>query len=227
MTYIEVSGISFHYGQERGSVLNQFSMQMDKGEIVGLLGPSGGGKSTLLRLIAGLEAPHAGKIVLNGRTLVDGQRFVQPEKRGIGMIFQDYALFPHLTVADNIKFGLHRLPRKDRQQRLEEMLELIRMNDYRRRYPHELSGGQQQRVAFARSLAPRPELLLMDEPFSSLDSELKTTIRAELKELLRAAGITCLLVTHDKADTDAMCDRVTYLGGEQEAQRELVSSVSV
>jgi iron(III) transport system ATP-binding protein len=148
---------------------------------------------------------------MNGTTLVDAKRFLQPERRGIGMIFQDYALFPHMTVAQNIVFGLYRLSRKERQQRLQEMLALIRLEDYRRSYPHELSGGQQQRVAFARALAPRPELLLMDEPFSSLDAELKASIRAELKRMLRAADMTCMLVTHDKEDTAAICDRVIYL----------------
>ncbi|ANY66069.1 ABC transporter [Paenibacillus sp. BIHB 4019] len=221
-SYFEASNLSFKYGKERGNILDNFSMQIAKGELVGLLGPSGGGKSTLLRIVAGLEAPQSGTVAVNGKTLVDKHCFVQPEKRGIGMIFQDYALFPHLTVEGNIKFGLHRLPRKERQQRLESMLELIRLGDYRRRYPHELSGGQQQRVAFARSLAPRPELLLMDEPFSSLDSELKESIRVELKQLLRAANMTCLLVTHDKEDTAAMCDRVVYLCGDQGAEGELV-----
>jgi iron(III) transport system ATP-binding protein len=211
MSFFEASGLTFGYGQGRGDVLNQFSMQVNKGEIVGIVGQSGGGKSTLLRIIAGLEAPQAGSIVMNGTTLVDAKRFLQPERRGIGMIFQDYALFPHMTVAQNIVFGLYRLSRKERQQRLQEMLALIRLEDYRRSYPHELSGGQQQRVAFARALAPRPELLLMDEPFSSLDAELKASIRAELKRMLRAADMTCMLVTHDKEDTAAICDRVIYL----------------
>lgn len=208
MTYFQAQGLSFHYDKGRGPVLNGFSMAADKGEVVGIVGPSGGGKSTLLRLIAGLEAPQAGSIVMDGVTLVDPQRFVLPERRCIGMVFQDYALFPHLTVAQNIVFGLPRMTRPERRARLDEMLELIQLETYARAYPHELSGGQQQRVAFARALAPQPRLLLMDEPFSSLDAALKSGIRSELKRMLLASGMTCMLVSHDRADTDAICDRV-------------------
>ncbi len=215
MSYFEARGITFGYGTGREDVLEQFSMQVERGEIVGIVGQSGGGKSTLLRIIAGLETPRSGTILMNGRTLVDDGCFIQPERRGIGMIFQDYALFPHMTVAQNILFGLNRLSGKQRQQRLQEMLSLIRMETYGRLYPHELSGGQQQRVAFARALAPRPELLLLDEPFSSLDAELKASIRTELKRMLLASDMTCLLVTHDKEDTAAICDRVMYLNGKQ------------
>ncbi len=186
-------------------------MQMNKGEIVGILGQSGCGKSTLLRIIAGLEAPRSGSIVINGRTLVDQHKLVLPERRGVGMIFQDYALFPHLTVAQNILFGLHGLTKKERLLRLDEMLELIQLQPFRKRYPHELSGGQQQRVAFARALAPAPELLLMDEPFSSLDADLKQSIREELKRMLRAADMTCILVTHDKDDAAVICDRIVQI----------------
>lgn len=183
-------------------------MSMEQGEVVGVLGQSGCGKSTLLRLIAGLEAPDSGRIVIAGKTLVDQREFVNPEHRGVGMIFQDYALFPHLTVAENILFGLHRLTKEERTERLQEMLELVQMQEYGKRYPHELSGGQQQRVAFARALAPRPVLLLMDEPFNNLDADLKKKIREDLKDLLRAANITSILVTHDKEDADAICDRI-------------------
>ncbi|CAM4349405.1 ABC transporter ATP-binding protein [Paenibacillus alkaliterrae] len=211
MTYFELSDISFRFAEGKGDVLHNFSMRLNKGEVVGVLGQSGGGKSTLLRIIAGLEVPNSGNISINGRTLVDRKQFVLPEKRGIGMIFQDYALFPHLTVAQNILFGLHRLSRKERLQRLEEMLELIQLQDFRKRFPHELSGGQQQRVAFARSLAPEPELLLMDEPFSSLDADLKHSIREELKRMLRTANMTCILVTHDKEDAAVICDRVVHI----------------
>lgn len=211
MKLLEMSDVSFHYSNGKQQVLQNFSLDLDKGEAVGVLGQSGCGKSTLLRLIAGLEAPAAGRIVIGGRTVVDESSFVHPEARGVGMVFQDYGLFPHMTVEKNIMFGLHRLARKERTARLEEMLELVQLQQYRKRYPHELSGGQQQRVAFARALAPQPTLLLMDEPFSNLDTNLRGEIRAELRELLSKAAITSILVTHDQEDADAICDRIVYL----------------
>ncbi|MGG4492468.1 ABC transporter ATP-binding protein [Brevibacillus reuszeri] len=208
MTYFQMEEISFGYGTGNRNVIHEFSLRIQQGEIIGILGQSGCGKSTLLRLIAGLEEPKAGHILIGGRTLVDERHFVEPEQRGVGMIFQDYALFPHLTVAQNILFGLHGISKKERGLRLEEMLELVQMSEYSKRYPHELSGGQQQRVAFARALAPRPAILLMDEPFSNLDAELKKKIREDLKQLLRAATITSILVTHDKEDAETICDRI-------------------
>ncbi|MGG4440413.1 ABC transporter ATP-binding protein [Brevibacillus fortis] len=208
MTFFEVKNLTFGYASGNGSVIRDFSLQMEQGEVVGLLGNSGCGKSTLLRLIAGLESPKSGRIQIDGKVLVDQGQFVEPEQRGIGMIFQDYALFPHLTVEQNILFGLHRLSKAERLVRLQEMLALVQLEGYGKRYPHELSGGQQQRVAFARALAPRPAILLMDEPFSNLDAELKTKIRDDLKRMLRAAKMTSILVTHDKADAETICDRI-------------------
>ncbi|AWX54497.1 ABC transporter ATP-binding protein [Brevibacillus brevis] len=208
MTFFEVKNLTFGYASGNGSVIRDFSLQMEQGEVVGLLGNSGCGKSTLLRLIAGLESPKSGRIQIDGKVLVDQGQFVEPEQRGIGMIFQDYALFPHLTVEQNILFGLHRLSKAERLIRLKEMLALVQLEGYGKRYPHELSGGQQQRVAFARALAPRPAILLMDEPFSNLDAELKTKIRDDLKRMLRAAKMTSILVTHDKADAETICDRI-------------------
>ncbi|GAB1532546.1 MULTISPECIES: ABC transporter ATP-binding protein [Brevibacillus] len=208
MTFFEVKNLTFGYASGIGSVIRDFSLQMEQGEVVGLLGNSGCGKSTLLRLIAGLESPKSGRIQIDGKVLVDQGEFVEPEQRGIGMIFQDYALFPHLTVEQNILFGLHRLSKAERIVRLKEMLVLVQLEGYGKRYPHELSGGQQQRVAFARALAPRPAILLMDEPFSNLDAELKTKIRDDLKQMLRAAKMTSILVTHDKADAETICDRI-------------------
>ncbi|NQF16705.1 ABC transporter ATP-binding protein [Brevibacillus sp. HB1.3] len=208
MTFFEVKNLTFGYASGSGSVIRDFSLQMNQGEVVGLLGNSGCGKSTLLRLIAGLESPKSGRIQIDGKVLVDQGQFVEPEQRGIGMIFQDYALFPHLTVEQNILFGLHRLSKAERIVRLKEMLALVQLEGYGKRYPHELSGGQQQRVAFARALAPRPAILLMDEPFSNLDAELKTKIRDDLKQMLRAAKMTSILVTHDKADAETICDRI-------------------
>lgn len=212
MTYFELSNVSFRYGgggNER--VLRDFSLTVERGEVVGLLGASGSGKSTLLRLIAGLEEPQAGRIVIDGRTMVGDGHFVDPERRGVGMVFQDYALFPHLTVEQNIAFGLHRLAKKKRAAKVDDMLELVQLREYKKRYPHELSGGQQQRAAFARALAPEPSMLLLDEPFSNLDADLKVSIRGQLEELVRAAGITTILVTHDIEDAEAICSRIVRI----------------
>jgi len=207
MSVVEVNSISFQYDRKQKPVIHDLTFSIDKGEIVGVLGASGSGKSTLLRILAGLEHPTEGKVVLSGKTVVDEKVCVSPEQRGVGMVFQDYALFPHLTVAQNVSFGLYRLPRKERAKRTEEMLELVHLSEFANRYPHELSGGQQQRVAIARALAPCPAVLLMDEPFSNLDADLKCSIRCEIQEILRKANMTCLFVTHDHQDVEAICDR--------------------
>ena len=165
---------------------------MEKGEIVGILGQSGSGKSTILRLIAGLELPMKGTIKIADKIVLSESVFIHPEERGVGMVFQDYALFPHMTVKDNILFGLSRMPRNERMQRVDEMLELVQMEKFEKRYPHELSGGQQQRIALARALAPKPNVLLMDEPFSNLDADLKESIREELGVILKKANILAL-----------------------------------
>jgi iron(III) transport system ATP-binding protein len=212
MTFISIQNLTFRYSSRQDPVIDGFSLDIRQGEIVGILGSSGSGKSTLLRLVAGLEIPSSGKIVIDGHAVVDEHRVVPAEKRGVGMVFQDYALFPHLTVKQNIMFGLHRMSRTQRQKRMKEMLELVRLQEYADRYPHELSGGQQQRVALARSLAPRPALLLLDEPFSNLDEALKASIRSELRRILRQAEMTCLLVSHDRADIEAICDRSVTIG---------------
>ncbi|SDT44075.1 iron(III) transport system ATP-binding protein [Paenibacillaceae bacterium GAS479] len=211
MSFVAVNEVTFRFAAGQPAVIEDLSFAMSRGETVGVLGASGSGKSTLLRLIAGLEMPERGSISIDGRVIVDERVFVEPEKRGVGMVFQDYALFPNMTVADNIVFGLHKLKREERRLRLEEMLELVQLSGYARRYPHELSGGQQQRVALARALAPQPSVLLMDEPFSNLDAHLKAAIRSELRQILRQAGTTCLLVSHDEADVDAICDRSLHV----------------
>ena len=212
MSYVEIRDLCFVYFSAKTAVFDNLTFSLSKGEIVGILGESGSGKSTLLRLIAGLETPSAGKIRIADRIVVDEQTFVAPEQRGVGMVFQDYALFPHLTVAQNIAFGLHRLSRAARKSRVREMIELVKLAGLEERYPHELSGGQQQRVAVARALAPKPDILLMDEPFSNLDAALKSEIREELRLILKTAGITCLFVSHDQADIEAICDRSIRIG---------------
>jgi len=206
-SFVSIKDLTFQYSSKQKPVICDFCLEIGQGEIVGIPGPSGCGKSTLLRLLAGLEVPSRGRIVIDGSTVVDDRTAVPAEKRGVGMVFQDYALFPHLTVAQNVMFGLHRMTRTEREQRVKEMLELVHLEDYSSRYPHELSGGQQQRVALARALAPRPTLLLLDEPFSNLDDALKASIRNELRNILQQAEMTCLLVSHDQADITAICDR--------------------
>ncbi|WP_027086198.1 ABC transporter ATP-binding protein [Cohnella panacarvi] len=224
MSIVAINKLTFTYSSKKLCVIDDFSFSMNKGEIVGVVGESGCGKSTLLRLIAGLETPLSGKIDISEVTVVDSRTFVPPERRGVGMVFQDYALFPHLTVAKNIEFGLHRLSRSARSARVKEMVELVALAGMENRYPHELSGGQQQRVALARALAPKPTLLLMDEPFSNLDAALKAAIRSELREILKKAEMTCLFVTHDQQDVDALCDRTIKMGERIAVQSERISS---
>ncbi|WP_059051855.1 ABC transporter ATP-binding protein [Paenibacillus senegalimassiliensis] len=211
MSYINIDHVTFRFAPKEPAVIDELSLQMEQGDIMGILGASGSGKSTLLRLIAGLEMPESGSISIDECLMVDERVFMEPERRGVGMVFQDYALFPNMTVAANIAFGLHKLKKHLRLERLEQMLELVQMEAYERRYPHELSGGQQQRVALARALAPQPSVLLMDEPFSNLDADLKADIRTDLKQILAKAGMTCLLVSHDEADIDTVCSRILRL----------------
>ena len=187
------------------------SLDVAAGEIVALVGHSGSGKSTLLRLIAGLERPDAGTVVIAGRVVCGDGAFVPPEERGVGMMFQDYALFPHLSVADNVKFGLARMPAREANDRARAALEriglLARANDF----PHALSGGEQQRVALVRALLPAPRILLMDEPFSNLDKRTRDRIRDETTAILRESGTTAILVTHDPEDAMRIADRIMLM----------------
>ena len=192
-------------------VLQDVSLRIEPGAMVCLLGPSGCGKTTLLRLIAGFETPDAGTIHLSGEQVSRPGRVVAPEKRQIGMVFQDYALFPHLTVAQNIVFGLFRRSAAHRQRRLADLLQLVGLEDMAARYPHELSGGQQQRVALARALAPDPQLLLLDEPFSNLDVNLRRQLRQEMQEVLRRTDMTTVLVTHDQEEALSLADTLAIL----------------
>lgn len=209
--HVEIKGLTFGYKNSDEKVIEEFSLQINRGEIISLLGESGSGKSTVLRLIAGLEVPLAGMIIIQNRVVADNKTFVQPEDRGVGMVFQDYALFPHLTVGKNIEFGLIKMSRREKSKKAAEMLELVNLSGYRDRYPYELSGGQQQRVALARALAPSPSVLLLDEPFSNLDKELQVKIRSELRKILKNAGITSVIVTHDRDDAEAVADRIASL----------------
>src|SRR5690606_21328269 len=189
-------------------VVDGLSLALARGEIGCLLGASGCGKTTVLRAIAGFEPLQAGTVALDDRLLSSAAQMLAPERRGVGMMFQDYALFPHLDVARNVGFGLSRQPRREREARVAEVLELVGLPDRAGAWPHELSGGQQQRVALARALAPSPSLLLLDEPFSNLDIDTREHLAAELRTILRRTGTTALLVTHDQAEAFAMADAI-------------------
>jgi len=202
-------GVSKSYGGVVAA--RSLDLTVDAGEIITVIGPSGCGKSTALRLIAGLERPDSGRIRIADDIVADGGRFVQPEKRRVGLVFQDHALFPHLTVARNVAFGIHKLPRAERDERVREVLDLVRLGHLAGRYPHELSGGEQQRVALARALAPRPAVVLLDEPFSSLDENLRAQVRAEVVGILRETGTTAVLVTHDQTEALSIGDRVVVM----------------
>ncbi|HEU5208939.1 MAG TPA: ABC transporter ATP-binding protein [Longimicrobiales bacterium] len=193
------------------AALRAVDLLVEPGELVGVVGESGSGKTTLLRTIAGLESPTTGTIVIDDRVVSRPRDVVPPEQRGVGLVFQDYALFPHLTVERNIAYGLHRLKRPQRLRRVQELLELVGLAGLGGRYPHELSGGQRQRVAIARALAPDPAVLLLDEPFSNLDTALKDELRAEVGRILRESGTTALIVVHDADDVLALADRVAIL----------------
>ena len=190
------------------TVVEGFSLSLDAGRIGCLLGPSGCGKTTVLRAIAGFEPLRAGRIRLGERLLSSATVHLPPEERRVGMMFQEYALFPHLTAAQNVGFGLRRLPQPEQRARVAEMLALVGLAESGGRYPHELSGGQQQRIALARALAPSPALLLLDEPFSNLDAATRERLTVEVREILKAAGQTAVLVTHNEAEAQAMADHI-------------------
>jgi iron(III) transport system ATP-binding protein len=197
----------------RTVAVTEVSIQVRRGEVLSLLGPSGCGKTTVLRLIAGLERPDGGQVRLNGQLVAGSGSWVPPEKRRVGLVFQDYALFPHMTVARNIAFPLSKWPSQKRDRRVAELLDLIGMPGVGNRYPHQLSGGQQQRVALARALAPEPDLVLMDEPFSSLDAESRSSTRDQVRTILKSLGTTVIFVTHDQEEALLLGDRVAVMNG--------------
>lgn len=203
---LELDAIAQQYGS--AVILQDVSFRLRRGEIACLLGASGCGKTTVLRCIAGFERLVSGEIRLDGTTVSRAGILVPPERRRVGMVFQDYALFPHRTVAGNVAFGLHDHAAEERDKRVKELLEVVGLGHAARRYPHELSGGQQQRVALARALAPRPQLLLLDEPFSNLDVELRERLSGEVRSILKEQGITALLVTHDQHEAFNFADEI-------------------
>ena len=206
---VRIDGVEKAFGRTRA--VAGVDLELGEGEIVAVLGPSGCGKTTLLRLIAGFEAPDAGTIAVDGETVAAPGCWVPPEGRRIGMVFQDYALFPHLTVRANVAFGLARRQRDERARLTQRTLELVGLQHKEDRYPHELSGGERQRVALARALAPEPAIVLLDEPFSSLDATLRAALRREVELILRDAGATALLVTHDQEEALALADRLAVM----------------
>ncbi|QNO13810.1 ABC transporter ATP-binding protein [Alkalicella caledoniensis] len=208
MNAIELKKISKTYRGSDLPAVSDLSLILQKGEIVTLLGPSGCGKTTTLRLLAGFERADSGVIELGGNRIFDENRWIPPERRNIGMVFQDYALFPHLNVIDNIGFGYRG---KDKKSRTHEVLELVSLKGYESRFPHELSGGQQQRVAIARALARRPVVVLLDEPFSNLDADLRICMRVEVKRIIKEAGATAVFVSHDQKDALAISDKIVVM----------------
>ncbi|HYI75840.1 MAG TPA: ABC transporter ATP-binding protein [Gaiellaceae bacterium] len=205
-TMIRLDAVTKRFGS--AVAVDGASLCVARGEVVALLGPSGCGKTTLLRLIAGFEQADAGTVAVDGRLVAGPGCWVAPEARRVGMVFQDYALFPHLTVAGNVGFGL---PRRERAMRVPELLAIVGLERLGSRYPHELSGGQQQRVALARALAPAPALVLLDEPWSNVDPFLRETLRGEVADIIRPLGVTALLVTHDREEAFSFADRIALM----------------
>jgi iron(III) transport system ATP-binding protein len=225
-SFLLLAGVTKRYGA--GAAVDDLSLTVATGDSVVIIGPSGCGKTTVLRLIAGLERPDAGEIRLDGRTVARaGRNLIPPHQRRLGFVFQDLALWPHLTVRENLDFvmGSIGVARAERADRIREVLELVRIDALAGRHPHELSGGEQQRVALARALIGRPRLLLLDEPFSSLDPDLRIALRAEVARLRSALHLTSILVTHDRDDATALADRIVEMqqgrvAAERDATRE-------
>ncbi|SMY07146.1 ABC transporter ATP-binding protein [Flavimaricola marinus] len=209
MAFLDLSNLQKSFGQNH--VVKDFSIAVEQGEFVSLLGPSGCGKTTVLRMVGGFETPSAGSITIDGRDVTG----LRPNQRAIGMVFQSYALFPNLTVGQNVAFGLKvaGVGRAERDARVAEMLDLIGLADLGARYPFQLSGGQQQRVALARALAPRPKVLLLDEPLSALDAKIRVSLRTEIRAIQKRLGITTIFVTHDQEEALSMSDRVVVMSG--------------
>lgn len=203
---LELAQIQLSFGKK--TILSSLSFVLQTGEIACLLGHSGCGKTTALRAIAGFEPIQNGCITLNGHTVSSARQHTPAHQRGVGMVFQDYALFPHLNVADNIAFGLDKHDKVARRTRVAELLALIGLEEYAKHYPHQLSGGQQQRVALARALAPKPALILLDEPFSNLDADMRTSLSKQVRHILKQENVSALLVTHDQQEAFAMCDKI-------------------
>jgi len=209
MTVLNIKGVNKSYKLDRKHVLSNLNFTLEKGEICAIIGESGTGKSTLLKLIAGLETSDSGTIIIDGKIVESRSNFIVAENRGIGFVFQDFALFPHMNIKKNIGYGLAKFT--DKTARVSEILRMVGLESHGDRYPDELSGGEQQRIALARALAPNPKLLLLDEPFSNLDIGLKSQIRNDLFEIIKGTGLSCIFVTHDVNDAILLANKIAVL----------------
>ena len=220
MKILEIENLSKSY-ESKLEVVSNCSFSIESGNICAIVGESGSGKSTLFRLIAGLERPEKGSIKVKEKIVSNDKFIVAPKDRNVGLVFQDFSLFPHLTVRENIEFGL----KKNKDEKVEKLLEIIKMENFPNRYPNELSGGQQQRVSLAQSLSMNPELLLLDEPFSSLDSQLKSKIRQELRDIIKKIGISSVFITHDIIDALEIADEIIFMDNGKIIKQCLIEDV--
>lgn len=222
---LSIHALSKSFDKGKNFALEDVSFHLKAGQVCAIVGESGSGKTTLVRLIAGLERLDHGTITMNGKVIASLNKFVQPEKRKIGLVFQEYALFPHFTVFENVLYGLSKV--KNKKGRAQEMLELVGLDTMGDRYPHQLSGGQQQRVALARALAPNPSLLILDEPFSNLDTMLRTQLRNEVFDIVKKANVTVLFVTHDTQDALSVADEILILQKGKVIQKDVAENLYV
>ncbi|MCO7207697.1 MULTISPECIES: ABC transporter ATP-binding protein [Pseudoalteromonas] len=217
MSHLIIKDLAYQYNATQ--VLSELNLNVEQDEIVCLLGASGCGKTTTLKAIAGILQPEQGYMSIDSKVVNDSGLFVAPEKRNIGMMFQDYALFPHLTVSDNIAFGLSNMSKAQKRERVDEMLSLVKLDGCAKRYPHQLSGGQQQRVAIARALAYKPSLLLLDEPFSNIDTQVRFELIADIRRIIKAQQVSAVFVTHSKEEAFAFADTLAVMHGGKIAQQ--------
>ncbi|MEX0981180.1 MAG: ABC transporter ATP-binding protein [Bacteroidales bacterium] len=220
---LKVESLSKSFDKGKSFALKDVSFHLNKGDVYAIVGESGSGKTTLIRLIAGLESPDTGTIEINEKLVSSIKKNVAPEKRNIGFVFQEYALFPHLKLEENILYGISKL--KNKKQRAQEVLNLVGLSEMKDRYPHQLSGGQQQRVALARALAPNPSLLLLDEPFSNLDAMLRAQLRNEVFDIVKKSGVTAIFVTHDTQDALVVADEILILQNGKLVQKDAAASL--
>lgn len=222
---LTIDSLSKSFDKGKNYALKDVSFDLKSGDVCAIVGESGSGKTTLVRLIAGLERPDSGTILLDDIVIASMNKFLQPEKRKIGLVFQEYALFPHLTIFENVLYGISKL--KNKKVRAQEMLDLVGLSEMGKRYPHQLSGGQQQRVALARALAPNPSLLILDEPFSNLDAMLRTQLRNEIFDIIKKTGVTVLFVTHDTQDALSVADEILILQNGKVVQKDAAANLYV
>ncbi len=222
---LTINSLSKSFDKGKSYAINDVTFNLKQGQVCAIVGESGSGKTTLVRLIAGLERPDHGSIKMNGKVIASLDKFVQAEKRKIGLVFQEYALFPHLTILDNVLYGISKV--KDKKRIAQEMLDLVGLSDMGKRYPHQLSGGQQQRVALARALAPKPALLILDEPFSNLDAMLRMQLRNEVFDIIKKTEVTVLFVTHDTQDALSVADEILILQNGKVIQKDVAANLYV